>query len=75
MAHNVNIVFSLDGPQDIHDENRILVDGTGSFKKTIQGIEIFSKTYTEAGKIPNIGINIVTSPPDYEKNIRVFRSF
>lgn len=75
VAHNVNIVFSLDGPQDIHDENRILVDGTGSFKKTIQGIEIFSKTYTEAGKIPNIGINIVTSPPDYEKKYTRIQEF
>lgn len=73
--HNVNMIFSLDGPQDIHDENRVLVDGTGSFKKTIQGIEVFTEAYKKARKIPNMGINIVTSPPDYGKKYTCIQEF
>lgn len=75
VEHDINVVFSLDGPQEIHDENRILVDGTGSFKLTIRGIEILTTTYKKVGKIPNIGINIVTSPPDYGKKYMRIQEF
>ncbi|MCU0288409.1 MAG: SPASM domain-containing protein [Acidobacteria bacterium] len=30
-ANNVKVMVSLDGPQKIHDENRVFVDGSGSF--------------------------------------------
>lgn len=32
-AHNVNVMVSLDGPQKVHDENRVFVDGSGSFTR------------------------------------------
>lgn len=75
MAHDINVVFSLDGPQDIHDENRVLVNGSGSFKSTIQGIETLTRTYKKVGKVPNMGINIVTSPPDFEEKYMRIQKF
>ncbi|MFL0164046.1 anaerobic sulfatase maturase [Candidatus Clostridium helianthi] len=35
--------LSLDGPKDIHDQNRIDVNGTGSYKRIEKTIKIFNK--------------------------------
>lgn len=39
MRHDFNIIVSLDGPEELHDANRIMVDGKGSYTKTVQGIK------------------------------------
>lgn len=33
--NNFNIIISLDGPQEMHDANRLMVNGTGSFEKQL----------------------------------------
>jgi uncharacterized protein len=48
--HNVLPAVSVDGPQEIHDANRVYRNGMGSFEKTIQGFY----TLREAGLKPTI---------------------
>ncbi|OMF88526.1 radical SAM protein [Paenibacillus sp. FSL R7-0337] len=39
VEHNFVVLVSLDGPEEIHDENRIFQDGSGSFKHVMRGIK------------------------------------
>lgn len=49
---DVNIVFSLDGPRNIHNENRVYINGDGSFDATIKGIENLTRAYEKKGNYP-----------------------
>lgn len=42
-SKNVGIMISLDGPEEIHNENRIYRDGKGSYRDTMNGLEILKK--------------------------------
>lgn len=42
-SKNVGIMISLDGPEEIHNENRIYRNGRGSYKETISNLEILKK--------------------------------
>lgn len=48
--HGVRVAVSLDGPQTIHDRNRVYRSGRGSFQDSFQGLE----TLREAGLWPSI---------------------
>lgn len=41
--HRVSVSISLDGPEAIHDEFRVDHRGQGSYKKTIQGLELLQR--------------------------------
>ncbi len=41
--HGVGIAVSLDGPKEVHDQNRILAGGEPTFDKVMQGIELLRK--------------------------------
>ncbi|MBL8014022.1 MAG: His-Xaa-Ser system radical SAM maturase HxsB [Candidatus Omnitrophica bacterium] len=43
--HDVDVCTSVDGPQDIHDKNRINVGGRGTYAEVIKKIEEYSKKY------------------------------
>ncbi len=45
--HHVLVAISLDGPQEIHDHNRIFHSSKGSFKQTAAGIECLKKNGIE----------------------------
>ncbi len=62
-----NILFSLDGPEKIHNNNRVMINGDGSFDKTINGIKMFIETCKNLNITPNFGFNIVTSGPNYDE--------
>jgi len=72
---DMNVVFSLDGPQEIHDENRVFINNEGSFCATIRGIKNLTEASKRIGRVPNIGINIVTSPPNFEKKYTKIQQF
>lgn len=56
-----NLVISLDGPKDIHDENRIFENGKGSFEKTKQGIINLNNAYISAQLEPEYSLSMVLS--------------
>ena len=63
----INIMGSLDGPVEIHNEYRKKTDGTGSFADAYRGLKILSKAYKEHGK-DHLSLNVVYAPPyTYEK--------
>ena len=56
--HDVNIMISLDGPKEIHDENRkFSVSNKGSFDKILSNLEFFKTNYPEYFK--KVSFNIV----------------
>lgn len=65
VQNHVIVTFSLDGPQEIHDENRIFVDGIGSFAATIKGIETFASSARTFNEEARFTINMVISGPNY----------
>jgi len=44
---NIAIGVSIDGPEHIHDKNRVLRNGKGSFLKTMQGINFLQQNNIE----------------------------
>lgn len=73
--NDFSIIISLDGPQEIHDENRVLLDGTGSFCKTVAGAKKLIEKYHEAGKVSKIGFNIVTTGSNYREKYDKIQEF
>lgn len=59
---NFSILFSIDGPEDIHNQNRKMLDGTGSFEQTMKGFYYALDAYGEKNK-DRLMINSVISPP------------
>ena len=59
--HNFSLLFSIDGPEKIHDINRRRSDGTGSFKIAFANLRKVAEKYGDAVK-DKIGINTVINP-------------
>jgi len=57
------ITGSLDGPEEIHDANRVMANHVGSFKKAMDGLKLLIDCMGQekAGKV--VGINAVLTPP------------
>lgn len=63
---SLNLLCSIDGPEEIHDAYRLDVDQNGSFARAIAGTEKLSKSFSKQGR--KIAINAVFAPPyTYEK--------
>lgn len=61
------ITISLDGPEEINDENRVFENGTGSFKYALRGIQLLSDAYKDRAK-EALFISMVLS----ENNKRIY---
>lgn len=74
VAHDVQLMVSLDGPKDIHDINRrFAADGKGSFDTVIRNLKQIQKEYPEY--IKNLSISMVTDPQnDFDTIDSVFDS-
>lgn len=57
-----SLTFSIDGDEEIHNEHRIMKNGTGSFGSSFQGYKNALEVY-DLGKQYLITINTVVSPP------------
>lgn len=43
--NDFNLTISLDGPRELHDKNRKRMDGTGSFDKVFENIQLIQRHY------------------------------
>lgn len=68
------VVCSLDGPEDIHDANRVTVDGKGSFQKAIQGLRYLVDAYGDRASLYLSLSMVMTSPVD-EKKLEKMQDF
>lgn len=68
-------IISLDGPEILHDANRVFIDGKGSFKATMKGVDKLVKAYSKKGDTSKIGFNIVVSGPDFDKEYDMIQEF
>lgn len=53
--HDIHIGISLDGPQPLHDANRVDRNGKGTFERVMRGIELL-----RANNIPYAVISVIT---------------
>lgn len=66
--HDFGVTVSIDGPEKINDENRVLLNGSGSFKKIMAGIEALRKA--------QVRFNLrATISPKVQNLMDVFRFF
>lgn len=75
MENDFNIIVSLDGPEELHNENRIMIDETGSYQKTVEGAKILFNMQEKMGKKSKVGFNMVVSGPDYEEKYTKVQEF
>lgn len=69
------LTISLDGPKSIHNENRVYVNGKGSFDDAEKGLKNLIKAYKKVGEHPSFGFNVVTSGPNYEEKYEKIQEF
>ncbi len=72
--NNFNIMVSLDGPEKIHDENRVDLQGKGSYSKVIKNVEKMVEVFGEEAKT-RIMLSMVYAPPYFENKIDVIQNF
>ncbi len=58
-----DITGSLDGPEEVHNANRIMVNHNGSFLKAMEGLKLLIDCMGEKKAGNCIGINAVLTPP------------
>lgn len=75
MCHDFNIIVSFDGPEELHDANRIMVDGKGSYAKTVQGVKKLLEAEKRWKKESKISFNMVVSGPDYKNKYNRIQEF
>lgn len=69
-----SVVCSLDGPEEIHDENRLTVDGHGSFKKAIRGLKYLVDAYGDKAAT-HLSLSMVMTLPATEEKLRKIQNF
>jgi uncharacterized protein len=65
-AQGINLCISLDGPQDIHDRNRCLANGQGSFAEVRRGLDL---ALARSGRVQ---VNAVFGPETLAELPRTF---
>lgn len=73
--NDFNLIISLDGPEKLHDANRVLPTGEGSFEKTVNGAKKIFREYQMQGKNAKVGFNMVVSGPDYKTQYDEIQEF
>ena len=77
--NNLTLMFSLDGPKEVHDESRKTIDYKGSFEILYKNLEMIYKNYNEFYK-KHVIFNTVLNPTrgyyditNYFKNDELFK--
>ncbi len=68
------VVCSLDGPKEIHDDNRLTVDGNGSFEKAIQGLKYLVDAYKDRAS-KYLSLSMVMTLPATPEKLQKIQSF
>ena len=71
--HPFQITISLDGPEEVHDRNRIFINNKGSYQATMRGIKNLVEVSQEKGVRPPIGFNMVNAGPNIEENYELMQ--
>ena len=69
-----SVVCSLDGPEDIHDENRITTDGKGSFNKVLQGLNYLVEAYGDRAE-QHLSLSMVIALPATSQKLEKIQKF
>ena len=72
---NFSVMASIDGPKEIHDLNRVTINGEGSFEKAIGGVYRLVKARNKNGIDMPILFSSVITPPYTEKKFDEIQSF
>lgn len=72
IKNDFNVLISLDGPREMHNENRVFENGQGSFDKIMQNLKYVKDSYPEFFK--KINFNTVVPPGNDYKCINDFFS-
>jgi uncharacterized protein len=66
-------MFSIDGPEEIHDINRKKTDGSGSFKEAYENLAAVAEVYRQKKVKKQISVNMVINPQnDLDKVLEFF---
>ncbi len=70
--HDFRVMFSIDGPESIHDINRRKADGSGSFREAVDNLKKLYALYGKRAK-EKIHINTVINPEnDFDEITHLF---
>lgn len=65
--NSFSVVVSLDGPREIHDAYRNYANGTGSYDKTVRGLNILLNAYADTPE--SLSLSMVYAPPYYDNKL------
>ncbi len=71
VKYNIDILISIDGPKDINDLQRFMVNGNGSYDKVIANINKIKEYYSDYF-LEHVGINCVLLYPQMEDEVSAF---
>lgn len=72
IENDVSVLISLDGPKEIHDQNRVFANGEGSFDKIMENLRYVKEHYPQF--FSKISFNTVVPPENDYKCIDRFFS-
>ena len=72
---NLGILVSMDGPEEIHDLQRVYRGGKGSFHDAYRGLKILADAIEEAQSSTTILFNAVLMPPYTKERFDEINSF
>lgn len=64
---NLSVVCSVDGPEEIHDKNRIFLNGDGTFSYAINGLKLLVEAFGEKSKSVLSLSMVIANPVDSAK--------
>ncbi len=75
-VEDMSVVASIDGPKEIHDNQRVFIDGRGTFEKAIKGLETYMR-YKKASvnKDKPFAISTVLMEPYDKKKFDTLNDF
>lgn len=71
---NLSVVGSIDGPESIHNENRIFLNGGGSFSSAIRGLRLLVDAFGEKSK-SLLSLSMVVAKPVDKKKVEMIAEF
>lgn len=72
---SVDIMCSLDGPQELHDKYRRYINGKGSFSDAIKSFKLLLSKFYNKEKEKTISINCVMAPPYSKTKLEKVNTF